>query len=59
MADRCKLFWSRFVACQVNARNAESKDEKLVWLQVAEMWLTMARAEQIVGPRNEVAETVN
>jgi hypothetical protein len=59
MGDRCQLFWSRFVACQVNARNAKSQGEKTVWLQVAEMWLTMARAEQIVGPRDEAAQLPN
>ena len=49
MADRCDTYWRRFVAAQVNAQNARSATDRMVWLQVAEIWLTMARAEQLCG----------
>ncbi len=46
MRKRCELYWNRFVASQVNAQGARSENERIVWLQVAEMWLTLAQAEQ-------------
>ena len=46
MGTRCELYWDRFVASQVNAQTARSERERIVWLQVAEMWLTLAQAEQ-------------
>lgn len=46
MRKRCELYWNRFVASQVNAQTARSERERIVWLQVAEMWLTLAQAEQ-------------
>lgn len=45
MSKRCEIYWSRFVASQVHAQNSRSEAEKINWLQIAEMWLTMARAE--------------
>lgn len=47
MNKRCELYWNRFVASQLNAQNARSEEERVVWLQVAETWLTMARAEHL------------
>lgn len=49
MGKRCELYWNRFVASQVNAQTARSEPERIVWLQVAEMWLTLAQAEQILA----------
>jgi hypothetical protein len=49
MRKRCELYWNRFVASQVNAQTARSDHERIVWLQVAEMWLTLAQAEQILA----------
>jgi hypothetical protein len=49
MRKRCELYWNRFVASQVNAQSARSERERIVWLQVAEMWLTLAQAEQILS----------
>jgi hypothetical protein len=49
MGKRCELYWNRFVASQVNAQAARSEPERTVWLQVAEMWLTLAQAEQILA----------
>ena len=46
MKKRCDVYWDRFVASQVNAQSARSERERIVWLQVAEMWLTLAQAEQ-------------
>jgi hypothetical protein len=45
MKRRCEIYWSRFVASQLNAQNARSEDERIVWLQMAEIWLTLTRAE--------------
>jgi hypothetical protein len=47
MSTHCETYWNRFVASQVNSQNARSEPERLVWLQVAEMWLIMARAEYV------------
>jgi hypothetical protein len=49
MKKRCDVYWDRFVASQVNAQSARSERERIVWLQVAEMWLTLAQAEQILS----------
>jgi hypothetical protein len=49
MGKRCDVYWDRFVASQVNAQGARSERERIVWLQVAEMWLTLAQAEQILS----------
>jgi hypothetical protein len=49
MKKRCDIYWDRFVASQVNAQGARSENERIVWLQVAEMWLTLAEAEQILS----------
>jgi hypothetical protein len=49
MKKRCDIYWDRFVASQVNAQGARSERERIVWLQVAEMWLTLAQAEQILS----------
>jgi hypothetical protein len=49
MNMRCDLYWRRFVASQLNAHTARCEADRIVWLQVAEMWLTLARAEQLVG----------
>jgi hypothetical protein len=49
MGKHCELYWNRFVASQVNAQSARSERERMVWLQVAEMWLTLAQAEQILA----------
>jgi hypothetical protein len=49
MKKRCDIYWDRFVASQVNAQSARSERERIVWLQVAEMWLTLAQAEQILS----------
>jgi hypothetical protein len=49
MRKRCELYWDRFVASQVNARTARNENERIVWVQVAEMWLTLAEAEQILA----------
>jgi hypothetical protein len=49
MGERCELYWNRFVASQVNAQTARSERERIVWLQVAEMWLTLAQAEQVLA----------
>ena len=49
MKKRCDIYWDRFVASQVNAQGARSEYERIVWLQVAEMWLTLAQAEQILS----------
>jgi hypothetical protein len=35
------------VASHVNSQNAGSEVECLVWLEVAEMWLIMGRAEYV------------
>jgi hypothetical protein len=51
MEKRCELYWNRFVASQVNAQAARSEQERIVWLQVAEMWLTLAQAEQALAAR--------
>jgi hypothetical protein len=51
MGKRCEIYWNRFVASQVNAQIARSEPERIVWLQVAEMWLTLAQAEQILATR--------
>jgi hypothetical protein len=40
MSKRCEIYWSRFVASQVHAQNSRSEAKKIIWLQVAEMWLT-------------------
>jgi hypothetical protein len=45
MRTRCGIYWDRFVACQLQANNARNEPERAVWLQVAESWLSMARAE--------------
>lgn len=37
------------MASQVNAQTARSDHERIVWLQVAEMWLTLAQGEQILA----------
>ena len=47
MIKRCELYWNRFVASQINAQKSRSEAEKIVWLQVAEKWLTMAHAENL------------
>ena len=49
MKKRCDIYWDRFVASQINAQTARSEHERIVWLQVAEMWLTLAQAEQILS----------
>jgi hypothetical protein len=49
MGRRCELYWNRFVASQVNAQYARSERERVAWLQIAEMWLTLAQAEQILS----------
>ena len=49
MGRHCDVYWNRFVASQVNAQSARSERERIVWLQVAEMWLTLAQAEQILS----------
>ena len=49
MTKRCEVYWNRFVASQVNAQRARSERERIVWLQVAEMWLTLAQAEQLLS----------
>jgi hypothetical protein len=49
MGKRCELYWNRFVASQVNAQTARSDHERIVWLQVAEMWLTLAQAEHVLA----------
>jgi hypothetical protein len=49
MKKRCEVYWNRFVASQVNAQRARSERERIVWLQVAEMWLTLAQAEQMLS----------
>jgi hypothetical protein len=58
MRDRCDTYWQRFVAAQVNAQNARSQAERTVWLQVAETWLTLARAEQINDSGSAGAQAV-
>jgi hypothetical protein len=61
MGKRCELYWNRFVASQVNAQAARSDDERIVWLQVAAMWLTLAQAEQILAtapPRAHLRQVV-
>ena len=35
------------MASQRNAHHARSEAERVLWLQVAEPWLTMARAENV------------
>jgi hypothetical protein len=67
MRKRCDVYWTRFVSAQVNAKAARSEDERLVWLQVAEIWLTLAQAEQMMGAtpmsqslsRSELSRTLN
>jgi len=49
MGKRCEIYWSQFVASQVNAQAARSDSERIVWLQVAEMWLTLAQAEHVLA----------
>jgi hypothetical protein len=49
MSKRCELYWVRFVTAQVNAKDARSENERLLWLEVAEIWLTLARAEHLMS----------
>lgn len=58
MSKRCEIYWDRFVASQVNAQNSRSEVERIVWLQVAETWLTMARAEQVFDTRANLSSTI-
>ena len=45
------------MASQVHAQNSRSEAEKITWLQVAEMWLTMARAEHVFGTSANLSNT--
>jgi len=54
MGKRCEMFWDRFVACQIQARNARNEAERVVWLQVAESWLIMAQAENAFATQTEL-----
>jgi hypothetical protein len=59
MKKRCEVYWDRFVASQVNAQSARSERERIVWLQVAEMWLTLAQAEQILSSTSPARASVS